>query len=484
VKRVTVESVDSATFGDGVERRCLGRELASTDVAINHYGVPSGERLAGLHAHDDQEELFVVLEGRVVFETLGRRVEAAAGEAARFPPGEFQSCTNPDGAGGEAVVLALGAPRDATTSASRCAVPGAIATSSVRSSRTARSGPPVRAVEPSGSRRVRTAAAPTCGWCWVTGVPSSGAGSAGRRRRPGGRPDAAFITAPADGSGMLRDRTVRASLSVGLLAAAVAGGYGVATDLIRPPGAPGVLPGTLLLYAALLVVPFGLGAGAAFLALRHRVVLPLVVVAGFAAVPAMLGRHSGLVVVGVLVAGPFVAVVALAETLVRAGVGRLAEPPSPRGLRALSVGVMAAVVYFGVFAVRAVLPLWRIDTGVPSLVPPAVDLAVTLWYVLGASLVLVGLPVALNRRFGLLAPVVGLLAYLLVDFAFVQPAVANGTGLVVALQLGVRPTLAVLLAAVGAVEWWLRRRRGDYDEGGDDEDGGLSVEGGLLGDRV
>ena len=112
MKRVTVESVDSATFGDGVERRCLGRELASTDVAINHYGVPSGERLAGLHAHDDQEELFVVLEGRVVFETLGSRVEVAAGEAARFPPGEFQSCTNPDGAGGEAVVLALGAPRD------------------------------------------------------------------------------------------------------------------------------------------------------------------------------------------------------------------------------------------------------------------------------------------------------------------------------------------------------------------------------------
>ena len=285
---------------------------------------------------------------------------------------------------------------------------------------------------------------------------------------------------------MLRDGDVRASLAVGLLAAAVAGGYGVATDLIRPPGAPGVLPGILLLYAALLVVPFGLGAGAALLALRHRVVLPLVVVAGFAAVPAVLGWHSGLLVVGVLVAGPLVVVVALAETLVRAGLGRLAEPPSPRGLRALSVGAMAAVLYFGVFALRAVLPLWRIDTGVPPLVPPAVDLALTLWYVLGASLVLVGLPVALNRRVGLLAPVVGLLAYLLVDFAFVQPAVAAGTELVVALLLGVWPTLAVLLAAVGAVEWWLRRRRGDDEEwdGDDGEDGGLSVESGLFGDRV
>lgn len=286
--------------------------------------------------------------------------------------------------------------------------------------------------------------------------------------------------------GMRRDGHLRASLAVGLLAAAVAGGYGVATDVIRLPVGPGFLPGTLLLYAALLAVPFALGAAAAFLALRHRVTLPLVVLAGFASLPAVLGWHSGLLVVGVLVAAPLVAVVALTETLVRARVGRLANPPSERGYRALSVGVMAALVYAGVFAVRAVVPLWRIDTGVPSRVPPTVDLAGTLLYVLGASLLLVGVPVALNRRFGLLAPGVGLVAYLLVDFAFVQPAVATGNELVVALLLGGWPTLSVLLAAVGAVEWWLRRRRGDYepDEGEGGGDDGLTVEGGLFGDRV
>lgn len=294
---------------------------------------------------------------------------------------------------------------------------------------------------------------------------------------------------------MLEQRDRRASLAVGFLAAAVGAGYGVVTDALRLPVGPveGAPLAMAFLYAAFVVVPFGLGAGAALVAVRHRVVVPLVALAALAAVPAVVGWHSGLLVAGVLLVGPFLAVFALAETLARASVGRLANPPAERGFRALSVGVMAALVYAGVFAVRAVVPLWRIDTGAPSVVPPTANLVFMLWYVLGASLLLVGVPVALNRRFGLLAPAVGLLAYLLVDLAYVQPAVAGGTELVVALLLGGWPTLAVLLSAVGALEWWLRNRRGEYDgddgepdddEGGGESKGGPTVEGGLFGDRV
>jgi hypothetical protein len=290
---------------------------------------------------------------------------------------------------------------------------------------------------------------------------------------------------------MLPDRDVRASVAIGLVAVAVAIGYGVLTDLIRAPAEPG-LAAALLVDVTLVVVPFALGTGTAFLALRHRVVLPLTLVAVFAALPGLLGWHGGSVLVGVLGVGPLVVTVALLETLVRIRLGRLAAPPSARGLRALSVGVGAAVVYFGVFALRAVVPLWRIDTGVPQRLAPGAELALTLWYVLGISLVLVGLPVALNRRFGLVAPLVGLAAYLLVDLAFVQPAVAEGTELVVALLLGVWPTLSVLLATVGVVEFRVRRRRGEYDreeggggEGDGEQDGdGPTVEGGLFGDRV
>jgi uncharacterized cupin superfamily protein len=109
VERIGRGSTDGETRG-GVERRRLGHALATDHVAINQYRVPSGERIAGLHAHADQEEVFVVQEGAVTFETLDGRVHIADEEAVRVPPGEFQSCHN--AADDEAVVLALGAPPD------------------------------------------------------------------------------------------------------------------------------------------------------------------------------------------------------------------------------------------------------------------------------------------------------------------------------------------------------------------------------------
>lgn len=301
--------------------------------------------------------------------------------------------------------------------------------------------------------------------------------------------DGAFISPPAVRAGMRRTPAVRASLGAGAVITIAWLGYAFATDVLPVSIGPGFLPGALFLYVALVAVPFAIGAGATFLTLRHHVILPILAVAGYAAAPITVRLETGLIWVSILVVGPLVVVLALAETLLRGLLDRLANPPSLDGWRALSVGVMAAVGYTGVVALRAVLPLWRIETGVPPVLPPATQLAATLWYVLGVSLVLVGIPVALHRRFDLLAPVVGLLAYLLVDLAFVQPAVAEGTGLVVALLLGVWPTLAVSLAAVGALEWWLRDRRGEYDEGGGDapDDGdneGLTIEGGLFGDRV
>ncbi|WP_178915821.1 hypothetical protein [Natronomonas gomsonensis] len=288
---------------------------------------------------------------------------------------------------------------------------------------------------------------------------------------------------------MLRDRRFVGALTTGALAAAIALAYGVTTDLVRVPTSAGLPYGEALVFATLLVVPFVLGTAVAVLAVRHRVSLPLVSVVVFAALPATLEWHGGQVLVAVLIAGPLVVVTALVESLVRLRLERFRAPPSLATLRALSVGVMAATVYFGVFAFRAVLPLWRLDTGAPPTLPPAVDLALTLWYVFGVALVLVGLPVALNRRFGLVSPLVGLVAYLLVDLAFVQPAVAAGAELVVVLLLAVWPTLSAILAGVGLLEWWLRARRGEYDEpeggDGDGETGrGFSVEGGLFGDRV
>ena len=293
---------------------------------------------------------------------------------------------------------------------------------------------------------------------------------------------------------MLRDRTTLGCLAVGTLASAVALAYGLATGVLGDPATPGVPSGEVLVAATLLVVPFAVAAGAAGLALRHRVVVPIATLAILAALPALLGWSADRVLVGVLVGGPLAVVVALAETLGRARLGRLRNPPSEAGYRAISLGVMAALLYVGVFTIRAALPLWRLGSGAPPTLLTEVELVLMLWYVLGAALVLVGVPVVLHRRFDLLAPLVGLVGYLLVDLAYLQPLVAEGAELVVVLLLAVWPTLAAVLAGAGAVEWWLRDRRGEHDEPEEsDEEGGggeggadeeLTVEGGLFGDRV
>jgi len=115
--RVSIDDV--AADGSTVDSRALSDPLGTTDLAINHYRVSKGEGLpAGLHAHGDQEEVFVVLAGTARFETLVRadgewvadEVTVTAGEAIRFAPGEFQSGYN--AGDDDLVVLALGAPRD------------------------------------------------------------------------------------------------------------------------------------------------------------------------------------------------------------------------------------------------------------------------------------------------------------------------------------------------------------------------------------
>ena len=111
MERVSIDEVEPNAFGSDVDRRGLSEPLGATDVAINHYRLDPGERFSGgLHAHMDQEEVFVVVEGEATFETLEEPVTVGAGEAVRFAPGEFQSGKND---GDEPVVaLALGAPQD------------------------------------------------------------------------------------------------------------------------------------------------------------------------------------------------------------------------------------------------------------------------------------------------------------------------------------------------------------------------------------
>jgi uncharacterized cupin superfamily protein len=124
VKRATVDPDGAASEG-GVDRIDLGSELGAGELAAVRYRLAPGEGFpSGLHAHDDQEEVFVILGGTTVFEYLpptdawagespiGREITVESGEAVRFAPGDFQTGRNPKNAEEDVVALALGAPRD------------------------------------------------------------------------------------------------------------------------------------------------------------------------------------------------------------------------------------------------------------------------------------------------------------------------------------------------------------------------------------
>ncbi|USZ67313.1 cupin [Halorussus salilacus] len=152
MERVTIGNADSGGSGGGIDRRDLSASLGTTGLALVRYRLaPGGGFPSGLHAHADQEEVFVVIEGEATFETLaaprggaasdsgdenfapeterdenfardsgtegdddfapvGREVVVGEGEAIRFAPGEFQSGRN--AADRDLVALAVGAPRD------------------------------------------------------------------------------------------------------------------------------------------------------------------------------------------------------------------------------------------------------------------------------------------------------------------------------------------------------------------------------------
>lgn len=126
MQRVTAGSSSTAGSDDSDGALDLTSALGTTALAAVRYRLAPGEGFpSGLHAHDDQEEVFVVLAGTAVFEVLprveswgdadrppGREIAVGTGEAVRFAPGEFQTGRNPANADEELVALALGAPKD------------------------------------------------------------------------------------------------------------------------------------------------------------------------------------------------------------------------------------------------------------------------------------------------------------------------------------------------------------------------------------
>ncbi len=111
MERASIAASDSVGGDGAIDARDLAAALGTTNVAINHYRLPPGAWFpAGLHAHQDQEEVFLVVEGAATFETLSGYVTVESGAAIRFGRGEFHAGRND--ADRDLVALALGAPRE------------------------------------------------------------------------------------------------------------------------------------------------------------------------------------------------------------------------------------------------------------------------------------------------------------------------------------------------------------------------------------
>lgn len=109
MNRVALAEIDPAL--EAADQRGQSDSLVTTNVAINHYRIaPESGFPGGVHAHMNQEELFIIIAGTAAFETMNGTITVDAGEAIRFAPGEFHSGTN--AANEELVALAVGAPRD------------------------------------------------------------------------------------------------------------------------------------------------------------------------------------------------------------------------------------------------------------------------------------------------------------------------------------------------------------------------------------
>ncbi|RQG94425.1 cupin [Natrarchaeobius chitinivorans] len=125
MERVSIDDLEAEPVDPDVhtDRRDVAEPLNADHVAITRYVLEPGERFsASIHAHVDQEEVFLVLEGEATFAVRSgadgsegadsdrRELVVGDNEAIRFAPGEFQSGWND--AEERLVALALGAPRE------------------------------------------------------------------------------------------------------------------------------------------------------------------------------------------------------------------------------------------------------------------------------------------------------------------------------------------------------------------------------------
>ncbi|MFW5963668.1 MAG: cupin domain-containing protein [Natronomonas sp.] len=111
MEKATIDDLDN-WMGPSAVKRPLGNALGTEHMGMRFYELEPGESTAfGYHAHENQEEVFYVIDGTLTFETEDGEVVVEEGEAIRFGLGEFQQSRNDTD--GRVRTLGIGAPADA-----------------------------------------------------------------------------------------------------------------------------------------------------------------------------------------------------------------------------------------------------------------------------------------------------------------------------------------------------------------------------------
>ncbi|WP_132059257.1 cupin domain-containing protein [Halorussus amylolyticus] len=92
-------------------QRAVGEEAGLGNVALNLYEVEPGEQIPlAYHYHDDQEEVFYVLDGELRVETPDEEYAVPENHLLVVDPDSPQRAFNPEDASASVRTLALGAP--------------------------------------------------------------------------------------------------------------------------------------------------------------------------------------------------------------------------------------------------------------------------------------------------------------------------------------------------------------------------------------
>lgn len=111
MEKLAIDSVPTDSGRSATVSRNIAEGLDTSDMGIQYYVLEPGDYLGRTyHMHQDQEEIFLPLEGKVTFETEAGEIVVEEGEIIRFARGDYQRGSNQSSA--RAVVLGLGAPKN------------------------------------------------------------------------------------------------------------------------------------------------------------------------------------------------------------------------------------------------------------------------------------------------------------------------------------------------------------------------------------